>query len=250
MIDRIPEKALIIPSLLIMQEKKGRTTTSELIEEIPKIISIEGEDLAILSGRNDNKFSQKVRNLKSHNTLEELGFAEYKNGTYEITKKGTTALSDSMDSLLYLIGNNFDSKNSLDALANLAEHKKEMEIFDEDSFFEEGEVVYISLKKMKRSSKLRVSAIEYYADTRGNISCDICSFNFESVYGTPAKGYIEMHHIKPIYMYKDGDIGQTIDAAIKNLRPVCANCHKVIHRTRPPYGIEDVKGFYQNNLAL
>ncbi|WP_181881903.1 hypothetical protein [Helicobacter sp. MIT 14-3879] len=30
----------------------------------------DGEDLAILKDRNDDKFSQKVRNLKSHNTLQ------------------------------------------------------------------------------------------------------------------------------------------------------------------------------------
>ena len=43
--------------------------TSELIEETRKIMKPDGEDLEILDGRNDDKFSQKVRNLKSHNTI-------------------------------------------------------------------------------------------------------------------------------------------------------------------------------------
>ncbi|MDE7266553.1 MAG: hypothetical protein K2N89_03715 [Lachnospiraceae bacterium] len=43
--------------------------TSELIKETRKIMKPDGEDLEILDGRNDDKFSQKVRNLKSHNTI-------------------------------------------------------------------------------------------------------------------------------------------------------------------------------------
>ena len=43
--------------------------TSELITETRKIMKPDGEDLEILDGRNDDKFSQKVRNLKSHNTI-------------------------------------------------------------------------------------------------------------------------------------------------------------------------------------
>ena len=43
--------------------------TSELIDEARRIMKPDGEDLEILEGRNDDKFSQKVRNLKSHDTI-------------------------------------------------------------------------------------------------------------------------------------------------------------------------------------
>ena len=46
--------------------------TSQLIEEVRIIMKPSGEDLKILNDRNDDKFSQKVRNLKSHNTLSDL----------------------------------------------------------------------------------------------------------------------------------------------------------------------------------
>lgn len=253
MTDRITEKALVVPSLLIMEKNDGRTTTSELIQEMPKIITFEGKDLDILKGRNDQKFTQKVRNLKSHNTLESLGFAEYKNKEFVITKLGIDALNNNRDSLLYLIGNNFNSNDSLEALESLTnaigKNQTKMEVFDEDILVVEGANKYTLSKQIKRSSKLRKSAIEYYMDMRGNISCDICSFDFEDTYGDPAKGYIEMHHIKPIYMYAGGSVRQTIDNAIQNLLPVCANCHRVIHRTRPPYEVEDVKDFYQSQLG-
>ena len=43
--------------------------TSELIDEARKIMKPSGEDLEILNNRNDDKFSQKVRNIKSHDTI-------------------------------------------------------------------------------------------------------------------------------------------------------------------------------------
>lgn len=43
--------------------------TSELIDAARRIMQPDGDDLEILAGRNDDKFSQKVRNLKSHDTI-------------------------------------------------------------------------------------------------------------------------------------------------------------------------------------
>lgn len=43
--------------------------TSGLIEQARKTMKPNGEDSKILNNRNDDKFSQKVRNIKSHNTL-------------------------------------------------------------------------------------------------------------------------------------------------------------------------------------
>lgn len=41
---------------------------------------------------------------------------------------------------------------------------------------------------------------------------------------------IEIHHLKPIFQYSNADITQAIEEAIKNLLPVCPNCHRVIHK--------------------
>ena len=46
------------------------------------IMKPNGNDTLLLKGRSDDLFSQKVRNLKSHNTLEKLNFAKYLNGKY------------------------------------------------------------------------------------------------------------------------------------------------------------------------
>ena len=43
--------------------------TSSLIAAARERMSPNGEDLMILSSRNDDKFSQKVRNIKSNNNI-------------------------------------------------------------------------------------------------------------------------------------------------------------------------------------
>ncbi|GHU39113.1 hypothetical protein FACS1894190_02410 [Spirochaetia bacterium] len=61
MAERIAETELLLPALYLMSLNNGRITTSELIKELRTIMKPAGADLQILSGRNDNKFSQKVK---------------------------------------------------------------------------------------------------------------------------------------------------------------------------------------------
>ena len=162
--------------------------------------------------------------------------------------KNIFALVECKDSLLYLIGQNFNFRDSLKPLEELVERPSEVEFFDEVETVLEGKSEYVLTKKYKRSSNLRRKAIEHYKDTRGSLNCDICSFDFEKTYGKPVKNFIEMHHLKPVYMYKDEDEEKVITEAIENLLPVCANCHRVIHSKRPPYKIDEVREFSRRNL--
>ncbi len=68
-------------------------------------------------------------------------------------------------------------------------------------------------------------------------SCQICGMNLEKKYGYEASGIIEVHHIVPVSQY---NYPHAIDP-IKDLIPVCPNCHAVLHRKNPPYLPEEVK---------
>lgn len=86
---RIPESALIIPALECLYDAPGgRASTTELRAYLEGIFAPEGEDAEILAGRSDMKFDQKVRNLKSHKTLNKLGYATEYRGGFEITPAG------------------------------------------------------------------------------------------------------------------------------------------------------------------
>ena len=62
----------IVPVVLDIIRDKPGIRTSELISSARSIMKPEGDDLTILDNRNDDKFSQKVRNIKSHNTITNL----------------------------------------------------------------------------------------------------------------------------------------------------------------------------------
>jgi hypothetical protein len=98
MVQRIPENDLIVPALKLLDASpSGIVQTSDLIAGLEKTMKPAGEDNAILDGRHDTKFSQKVRNLKSHKTLERYGFAERVDGGFSITPYGRNYLKTKKD---------------------------------------------------------------------------------------------------------------------------------------------------------
>src|SRR5574344_1609776 len=100
---RITETELILPSLYLMSLNNGVISTSELIQKLRDIMKPTGEDLKILAGRSDDKFSQKVRNLIAHRTFERFGYAEYDAGQIGITKEGKVQLKNNQERLKHLM---------------------------------------------------------------------------------------------------------------------------------------------------
>ena len=74
---RYSERELVVPTLALLDRSEAGLTTSDLIRELTIILKPDGPDGEILAGRNDTYFSQKVRNLVSHRTLEEPGLERY-----------------------------------------------------------------------------------------------------------------------------------------------------------------------------
>lgn len=96
----------------------------------------------------------------------------------------------------------------------------------------EGTKIKILVNKYERDTNARKKCIENY----GAI-CAACNFNFELVYGEIGKGFIHVHHLVLI-----SEIGKTYKVdPIKDLIPVCPNCHAMIHKKNPPYTIEELK---------
>ncbi len=249
----ITEKELILPSLYLMKLNNGTITTSELKEKLRLIMNPSGNDLDILQGRNDDKFSQKVRNLKAHNTFERYGYAQYKGearkGFVEITNKGLNHLKINKEILNYLLVNDFKYSDLAEKLREVEDNKNKREIqtFDENIMIQEGIKKVATIKKYERSTKLRNYAIEHFTKN-GHISCSCCTFDFGDFYGVHGKGFIEIHHTKPIFQYDNSDINNTLDNALKNLAPVCSNCHRMIHKNwNKPLEIQQLIGYINNN---
>lgn len=65
------EAEIAVVAIEIIRNHPG-IHTSELITEARTRMRPSGEDLEILHDRNDDKFSQKVRNIKSHDSIADL----------------------------------------------------------------------------------------------------------------------------------------------------------------------------------
>jgi len=87
---------------------------------------------------------------------------------------------------------------------------------------QEGKLEQVVVNRYERNPELRKRCI----DKNGTICC-ICGFNFEKAYGDKGKGFIYIHHIKPLY-----STGEIETDPINDLVPVCGNCHGIIHRDK------------------
>lgn len=103
---------------------------------------------------------------------------------------------------------------------------------DEQKVFTEGSSNQIVITKYERNPYARKLCIEYYG-----LACFVCNFDFEKTYGEIGKGFIHVHHLNQI-----ADIGTEYKInPINDLRPVCPNCHAMLHKRKIPYTIQELK---------
>jgi hypothetical protein len=101
-----------------------------------------------------------------------------------------------------------------------------------DEEFEEGAVTQVLVNRYERDRAARARCIKHYGT-----NCIICGLSMEERYGPAVTGLIHVHHIEPI-----SSIGkQALVDPVRKLRPVCPNCHAVIHSTKPARTIELVR---------
>lgn len=85
----------------------------------------------------------------------------------------------------------------------------------------EGKAVKVEYSRRMRSAINRQKAIEIHGST-----CAVCGFDFEKTYGDLGRGFIEVHHLNPLgESEEEGEVNPATD-----LIPLCANCHRMIHR--------------------
>ena len=109
------ESEFIIPAIIAMGKRDGRISTTELISVLRVFYTPDGEDIAIIKNRSDDYFSQKVRNLKAHNTLGKLGYANSTENGWELTEAGEQLFEKLSD----LIGDNPDFHSDVIDYTNL-----------------------------------------------------------------------------------------------------------------------------------
>lgn len=106
----------------------------------------------------------------------------------------------------------------------------------------EGEKKAQYVTKYERDPKNRAAAIKIHG-----LKCAVCGFDFEKTYGEQGQGFIEVHHIKPLYTL---DEVMVINPEM-DLICLCSNCHRMIHRKRNQIlSVEQLKELYNKNSEV
>jgi hypothetical protein len=104
-----------------------------------------------------------------------------------------------------------------------------------DAIYMEGERFSITSTAIERSSKAREACIGRYGH-----SCYICGFNFGKSFGALGEGFIHVHHKVDISTKK---LVHEVDP-VKDMIPLCPNCHAMAHRKKPAVPIDKLKKIY------
>lgn len=102
--------------------------------------------------------------------------------------------------------------------------------------FLEGKSKKVLVNLFERNPSARKQCIDHYG-----YNCAVCDFDFGAKYGKIGDNFIQVHHIVDI-----SSIGKeyVIDP-IKDLIPVCPNCHAMLHKRKPAYSIDELRNMAQ-----
>lgn len=96
----------------------------------------------------------------------------------------------------------------------------------------EGAVSTITVNRYERDRKARSKCIAHHGCV-----CKACGAKLSAIYGLAAEDFIHVHHTTII-----SSIGKEYQLdPIRDLVPLCPNCHAVAHLRKEPYSIEELQ---------
>lgn len=110
---------------------------------------------------------------------------------------------------------------------------------DDTVKYAEGKTTKVLVNSYERNQVARQKCIEHYG-----AFCQVCRFNFVEIYGDIGEDFIHVHHVVDI-----ATIGNEYSVdPIKDLIPVCPNCHSMLHKKKPAYLIDELKEMMKSKL--
>ncbi|MEW5913176.1 MAG: HNH endonuclease [Thermodesulfobacteriota bacterium] len=104
----------------------------------------------------------------------------------------------------------------------------------------EGAVRRIAVNAYERDPRARKACMEHYGTM-----CLACGFDFGATYGALGEGFIHVHHVVPL-----SQIGESyIVDPVHDLRPVCPNCHAMLHKHKEVLEIDELKKFLRKESS-
>lgn len=92
--------------------------------------------------------------------------------------------------------------------------------------FQDAEGLLLLRQHLQRERSARL--IQAFKRQLQDVSCCVCGFDFHKAYGELGRVFIEAHHTKPVAQLDANEV-----VSVRDLVPVCSNCHRMIHRQHP-----------------
>jgi hypothetical protein len=102
---------------------------------------------------------------------------------------------------------------------------------DDETEYWEGATRTVRVNAYERNAAARQKCIAHWG-----ARCSACEMSFEVQYGDIGTGFIHVHHLRSLSEVNEH---YQVDP-INDLRPVCPNCHAMLHRRQPPLTIEEL----------
>jgi hypothetical protein len=129
-----------------------------------------------------------------------------------------------------------DYQKWLDDVVQISQGSQPSAVFPDEvattEGYREGAVRSVRVNAYERNPEARARCITYYGS-----ACFVCGFEFARAYDGVGKGFIHVHHLREL----SNSGGEHDVDPIADMRPVCPNCHVIIHLYRQPFTIEEVK---------
>lgn len=202
----------IIDNTLLIQDSIHRNQiAAQLIEKYPELIQniatgYKNQNLTYVSGNLVDWFSAE---LTKKSSISKDWQNKYKQEREKVGKREVTVYKNMYS---FSLEENISSVNTTKLV--------------------EGNLKTIVVNAFERNPIARKQCLEYHGT-----SCLCCGFDFYRTYGEIGQNYIHVHHIIPLAKIRKN---YQVDP-IKDLIPLCANCHAMIHRTTPALSIEKLK---------
>jgi len=111
------------------------------------------------------------------------------------------------------------------------------EVYDNEILVE-GSKIQVTVNIYERNPIARQKCLDHYG-----YDCSVCTYNFYANFGEIGQNFIHVHHLKEI-----SQIGEKyVVDPIEDLRPVCPNCHSMLHKRKPAFSIKEMKDILNQN---
>ena len=182
------ESELIPLALKVIKNAPDGIDTKRLIKNLREEMKPNGDDIEVLLNRTDDKFSQKVRNLNSHKTLENKELATFYDNKFYITKKGIDYLKQLSETLNIIenISQNSENKDEhnevlkTDILKEWPLSKRTYNVLKNENIRFVGDLLQYSLNDLLRFPNFGKNSLEEIKENLSKLDLDKCNANLSN----------------------------------------------------------------------